>query len=51
MQDLVQEFQNLFSLDKIAILKQSPILNFFRKETKYLLMHQFISRLVCSGCY
>ena len=51
MQDLVQEFQNLFSLDKITKLKQSPILNFFRKETKYLLMLQFISRLVCPDCY
>ena len=50
MQNLVQEFQNLQSLDKTDTL-QSPILDFLRKETEYLLMDQFISHLVSSCCY
>ena len=50
IQNLVQEFQNLLSLDKIDTL-QSSILDFLRKEKKYLLMDQFIRHLVPSCCY
>ena len=48
---LVQEFQNLLSLDKIDRLKQSLNLNFLRKETKYFLMLKFIRHLVPSCRY
>ena len=47
----VQEFQNFLSLDKIDRLKQSSILNFPRKETKYFLMPKFIRHLGPSCCY
>ena len=50
MQDLVQAFQNFLNLDKIDRLKQSSILNFPRKETKYFLMLKFIRHLGPS-CY
>ena len=43
MQDPEQEFQNLLSLDEIDRLKQSSILSFLRKETKYFLMHSSFS--------
>ena len=47
----VKEFQNFLSLDKIDRLKQSSILNFPRKETKYFLMPKFIRDLGPSCCY
>ena len=47
----LQEFQNFLSLDKIDRLKQSSILNFPRKETKYFLMPKFIRHLGPSCCY
>ena len=51
MQDLVQEFQNFLSVDKIDRLKQSSILNFPKKETKYFLMLKLIRHLGPSCCY
>ena len=51
MQDLVQEFKNLLSLDKIDRLKQSSILNFLGKEKKYFLMLKVIRHLVLSCPY
>ena len=50
MQELLQEFQELLSLDKIDRLKQLLILNFLRKETKYFLILKFVRHLVPSCC-
>ena len=51
MQDLVEEFQNLQGLDKIDRLKQSWILNFLRKETRYFLLLRFLCHIVPSCFY
>ena len=50
MQDLerMEKFQNLLRLDKIDRLKQSMILNFHRKETRYSLMLKFLRGLIPS---